>query len=521
MTRLAIRYYLSLALLASVAYYCVTRIPRSWKPIFLEYPVISHRHEVKEDWPLRLMSGVILLITWFLLFFVLRRLLAKRAPKISAVGWLFSNLGFGCLLAMAGSLTMGDFLGPWFTKSLVLAPLVLSSAVLFFTAAIGEQPKSHPLPRRRLFWLVLTVAGILTIRVLSQLWYSIYLKPVGAWDEATYWWPAVEFMNNHGAYEFYKSFSIRFYDPAYALILPVILLPVSGLQWIAASSNFSGNFFGLASLALLLDCLVRGRKYWQGFFLFAVLYATVVLTHGGWVTVLQWRVGNGDGFAALLCTLLFLALWESRRSSAISWAWIYYCFGIGVIAQLSKPPLSQLFVYLVPGFLVLSFIFSYFQKRSTGGLLHAGLSLWLGGVVAKILWASVRGSFDFPSYYSLDLAKLMAPALSDSNRLVLSLFYTTYRVQFAIFLCFGLLALLRKTQRDLFPQFLVACGLIFSIVWLYLTMWKDVEHESAGRYFTHGLLAWIWLYTIVNKNFLLAAVRWSQIKFHKIRKRSA
>lgn len=521
MTRLAIRYYLSLALLGSVAYYCITRIPRSWKPIFLEYPVISHRHEVKEDWPLRLVSGLVLVVTWFLLFFFLRQFLAKRAPRISAVGWFFSNLGFGCLLAMAGSLSLGQALGPWFTKSLVLAPLVFSSAALFFFVPPEVRSKPYPWPKGKLFWLMITVAGVLTIRVLSQLWYSVYLKPVGAWDEATYWWPAVEFMNNQGAYEFYKSFSIRFYDPAYALILPVILFPVSGISWIAASSNFSGNFFGLASMALLLDCLVRGRKFWQGFFLFFVLYATVVLTHGGWVTVLQWRVGNGDGFAALLCTLLFLALWRSRKAPGNSIAWIYYCVGLGALAQLSKPPLTQLFVYLVPGFLLLSFFLARLQKQSLAGLPGTCASLWVGGILAKLVWAAVRGSFNFPSYYSLDLEKLMSPALTETNRLMLSLFHTTYRVQFAIFLCFGFLALIRRNQRNIFSQFLVACGLIFSIVWLYLTMWKDVEHESAGRYFTHGLLAWIWLYAIVNKNFLLAGYRWCQIKIHTFRKRNA
>lgn len=495
-----------------VIYYGATRIPRSWKGVLLEYPVITHAHEVKEDWPLRLFCGLVLLLFWGLGFYFLKKRLNLRAPLIKASAWIFANLGFGLALALIASIAKID-LPPFICRLLVLLPLVLS------TFALKRWPKKEiHLPRFQLpnLWLkraAIFCACILFIRALSQFWYSFRLKPTGAWDETWFWWPCVDYMSQKGITEYFTSFGARNYDPAYPILVPSILLPVNNAAWINAASNFAGFFFGLATLTLLVEHAARGYLAWKNFVWIAFVYALVVLSQGGWITVLQWRPGNGDGFAALAATLLFLQIYSAGHMEKIDQGpWLYSSFGLGILAQLIKPPLATLIIPLLILFLAADHILSISAKlRRPTALACLG-----GAVLGKILWALCKKTYHLSGSYDVSASVFSQFEVTAQGKLVLGLFVTDYRVQFIIFFIFGLLALLRRSQRKLLPAFGISLGLIFSIVWLYLTYWKTTEHESAGRYFTHGLLAWIWLFALSGRRLIFASLR---ISAREIRQR--
>lgn len=501
-----VRYCLSLGLLGVIAYYMVTRIPRGWRHVLFEWPVFTHAHELKPDWPLRLLSMVLLLVFWGGVFLLTKKTLIRaHASPGSAIEYIFAHLGLGALLSLGLALVAPVLHGPFATLFLLWAPWLVSTSILLLRAPAPQASSQNTSsPSKLLRWTFYVLVGFLFIRVGSQFWYSVFLKPTAVWDEVFMWYPSVEFLTGNGLAEYLKGFAVRRYDPGYPLLASAALLPVSGKSWIAASSNFAGLFFGLCTLTLLLERVWSGRRRMEYFVLAVLFYYTVVLTQGGWLAVLQWRPGNGDGIAALMCTILFLQLGtvEARIPGAMK---LLCAFGIGFLAQIIKPPLTPL---LIPSLvLLLPMVLLLIARHRRKSFLFVWGAIFSGAVAGKLIWALIRQEYGFRSEYNITLSQLLAYQFSEQSRLVIELIYTTYKVQFVIFFALAALALARKGQKIIFPFFLMAAGFIGAVIWLYMTMWNHVEHESGGRYFSHTLLAWIWLYLVKEKRFLLAGFK--------------
>src|SRR5690606_18834273 len=76
-------------------------------------------------------------------------------------------------------------------------------------------------------------------------------------------------------------------------------------------------------------------------------------------------------------------------------------------------------------------------------------------------------------------------------------FFGDYKSQFALF---GVLALLGWLLGRRHRGQLAACAaLISSVVFLYMTMWKETEVVSALRYMLQAMAAWIVAFTATRK----------------------
>ena len=63
----------------------------------------------------------------------------------------------------------------------------------------------------------------------------------------------------------------------------------------------------------------------------------------------------------------------------------------------------------------------------------------------------------------------------------------------AVWVAFGLasIAAFLVDWRRYLPGWLVAAGIMTSVVLLYLGPWSTVEYESGSRYIIHGALGWL------------------------------
>jgi hypothetical protein len=512
-----IRFLFSAFALLSILYFFLTRIPRSWRSVFFEEALYTHIHEIKSDWPRRILAGFVLGIFWIFVFWVTKKkILATQAgSKNSALEFIFGCLGLGSALYLSLALFSSSIVDSAFSIWIVWIPF---SFFLFW-----PQKFSSPQIQKKntLGILGILLAIFFLTKVTTQFLYSALLKPTGTWDEATMWWPSLQYFSHHGLHQYFTGFSNRGYDPGHLILSSSVLAPMGGSAWIFSSSNFTAFFFGFFTLSLLIEkAHLSKRPAGAGIFLF-FLYALMVSSQGGWISVLQWRPGNSDSIAALVCTLLFLLLAQNRKTEGkITIQSAASFLGMGFFLPIIKPPLSNFALPLVLGFGFWSLLFDKAPQRNKQ-IRALGIVL-LGTILAKILWTALKAKYSIHSYYELEWAKLLQPKWNPQAALVVSLLYTTYRIQFTVFLLMGLLSFLRKKQRYLIPYFLVSFGFIGSIIWLYLTLWPTTEHESAGRYFTHTLLAWVWLYAIMELRFFLAAGRlgkyYLKLFWQKVRK---
>ena len=131
-----------------------------------------------------------------------------------------------------------------------------------------------------------------------------------------------------------------------------------------------------------------------------------------------------------------------------------------------------------------------------------------GAIIGTFLWWGIKQRFNISSYFYYEWGDLFDFGFTENNRLFLRLFWTDYRVLLVFYLVTASLASIRRNQRYLLPVFFASLALVGSILFLYSGMWKGVEHESGGRYFSQSMLAWVMIYFVCEGRFVLAAYRY-------------
>lgn len=525
-----IRPYLCSAFALWALYFILTRIPRSFTMVIYDPTVFSEWHLRQGNWIERLLACGLFFGFWLVFYLSIRRILWRRNVDWT-MQFLLGHIGLGVALNLITVYFFGPLLTPIITKILLWFPVALSLALML----VQNQLRFTISPQRslsvRFAWLkkhpYLTAILLIFLCKLSFVFfYLATIKPQASWDEANFWWPAVEHLHSYGFHDYLTRYNNRGYDPAYPLVSTWLLSIFPGGSALAAgASNVLVLVFTVTLLVMCIEfCAVRSKLPTRGIFLLLLFYGGLVFTQGGWIYVLALKVGNGDAPATLLVCLLGLSIFflpsEKVEASLISWHQRFSLLGVGVLVGTMKPPITKL---IVPSFLLLAlvaFVIRKFSDRNRTLSLQKIAYLGVGAIAASLAWKLVRAKYQIEPYFSYSLGQMFEFGLSDTNRRIFPLLWTDYRVAFALFLAFGGLALSKRRKWALLPSFLLAIAMILAILWLYFSIWKSIEHESAGRYASQFLVSWVLIFLVVEHRYLVACYRFVARKFfHRLRQR--
>lgn len=480
-------------------YYCVTRLVRGYRTIFGEV-LLLRSNSLSSAWPLRMIAGLLLITLLVALFWALSR----KLPRLPGAFSLLALLGVGMPLTILAALLAPGALnsGAWITKAIMALPLV---AFLLFSRS-ERLPAEIPRGRSSKweFRLAAFCVGVITWRVGLYFAYDALLKPQTDWDETGYWWPALKYVQDLGLVGYVRVFAESGYDPGYVLSLSTLYSLIPAFLRVPLG-NFSAFSFGLCFLAFLYQSSQATPRKHATLVLLTLVYLLLVPLQGGWVPILQWIPGNGDGAATLL---ILLALWMSSSLTGQTRAQrALLGFGLGAFGALIKPPLSYLMIAVV-----LTLAGGEAWRRFRGGARLRSFTVLaaaaVSAVLSRFLWKQFLVATARSSYYGFTMGDFLKPALTPTNTAALKLLWTDYRILSIFFLGTALLCLLRKKQRRWLPELTASFGLVSSVIILYLTFWKQTEPQSAGRYVSQGMLAWVLFFFLKESRFFLANFRY-------------
>ncbi len=332
--------------------------------------------------------------------------------------------------------------------------------------------------------------GLLGFALALDAVHLAFYRPAAIGDEVSFWWSATEVLHQVGWDRYLATFYSAGYAPGYPLVANVLLgwLP-DGLFF--AAGRALPFLYGFLALALLTRGLAgRGARDLLGPTAALVcVVGYVLLFQGDWIHSMFFELWYGEAFATVLTILLFVLLDHARRSASATRrvpALALLGVGLGVLAAISKPPLSFLLLpAIVPTLLVAGVVLRP-AGRSLRPYLVALAAVAAGALAANQLWGAQLKAHEIGAYYSLDLGSLLAFHPEGSFGPLVRYFFGEYQPTWVGFLLVAALAAVHDPRRYL-PFLLVGTGMAVSIFVLYLGVWSVVEHESGARYILHGV----------------------------------
>lgn len=401
---------------------------------------------------------------------------------------LFSLAGLGSFLVM-GCSAIGLATGPAPTLVFLSLPFWTYAGMKLYRSRTSSTPvavrqveASRGVARR----VAIVVTALFSLQVLNDVAFAMFFRGPAMGDELHFWWSSFRKLHELGFTRYLREFEVSSYIPGYPLLANLFTAFVPE-RWMGSADAALPLIFGF----LLYWIMAAGvRRRWpsvtESAFLAAVF--SLLFFSDSWVRTMVMRSWYGEAMAVLVTAAVLLELSRPRRGEGVV-AEMLFAFGLGYFARISKAPLAMVLLpAVVPCFFASAL---WFRDNGWKARVRRVLALAAGAACAQLLWAHSLETIAQPDRYSFTFESLLHPDFANLRHHVLPFVWVYYKKQFLVpFALLSIMGLALRPRQHL-AAFASSLAMIASVLLLYSTYWKAMEHESAMRYLLHGIYAWI------------------------------